>query len=268
MSAVGLVAIILLFAPFARAEERLPMIEIMPAGFTAGATQGWGQCPCFRWTATVRTMGGTIETRHFVISSDALFRLQQEQTIDLSRYTRQLYTMGALEALWKGGHVGITFDGVTVGTEIDRGYSDIVRTGIHALVNIVRTESLRLDIRSGYQFEQMRVNLGEEISRELLPQSLSFGFRTAHWHGRIAASVGLDAARPLELDHALLRGELGFGVHFMDESAFRWGLSLNTYVERDPFREALGLAGDQVTAILSLDLSWMPKVLHGRKEDR
>ncbi|HLD78432.1 MAG TPA: hypothetical protein VJB16_05380, partial [archaeon] len=168
--------------------------------------------------------------------------------------------VGELEAVWKTGHVGIGFEGVTVGSDIDLGYSDILRTGVYALIRIAATSAVALDFHSGYHYERMRVNIGDRIERTLLPQELSFHWGTDHFRGEVRASVGINPDA-LRWDALTFEAGTSFEVRFGNVLGFVPGIGVSADFSHDPLREAFGLAANSFTGAIYLDLSWEPGFL-------
>lgn len=247
--------------PAARAEsgDGAPMIELGVGGLQAGARQSWGPCPCFRWTVGVELVSGGIETRDFLISTEALFRMDETRTLDyLNSTTSRLYTVGAIEALWTGG-LGLKFDGVTFGHDHDRSYADVLRSGLHLMFNIVRSEAIRLDLRSGYEFEQFRVNLSPNPTEvHTLPQSLFLEWNAGIASGILGATVALNAADLFEPSLFNLRADAKVDFRVLSRGGVNLHLGLDASAERDAFRELLELAPHNVTAGLYMRMSYVP----------
>jgi hypothetical protein len=220
---------------------------------------GYGYCPCFRWSVGVKLVSGQWETRDFLITTDALFQLEQTQSAYLHRIMSRVYTVGAIEALWKGGHIGLGFEGVTIGDNIDQGYSDMIRTGLYALINIIRTDAVRMDIRSGYQFEQLRVNLGPAIDNHNLPQSLIVNWQAGRWSGNVHAGLVIDPTSPFDFGSITYTAGAGVHARLFTLGELQAGLGLNASFEHDPFREIYGLAADNFAGMLYMDFAWVPR---------
>lgn len=260
---LGLSLLIATFIGLATAEPagRRPMIEVSPATVTGGFNAGHGFCPCFRWTVGVQLLGGSWETREFLISTDSLFQIEQSQSAYLHRIMSRVYTVGAIEALWKRGHVGIGFEGITVGDDLDRSYADIVRTGLYVLINLIRTDAARLDIRTGYQYEQFRVNLGPAIqTSHNLPQSLILDWNDGgDWTGDVYTGLIVSAQTPLDPHSLFLGTGANSRLRLFTKDELEAGLGLRVDYEYDPFREIYGLAASNLSAMLYMDLSWVPE---------
>ncbi len=241
------------------------MIEVMPISAAAGASMSWGACPCFRWNVRVQGLGGRIETREFLISSDALFQMQESRNMQFARVMSQIFNVGAVEALWKGGHIGIGFEGITFGDDLYQNYTDIIRTGLYALLNIVYTEAVRLDIRSGYQFDSMSINLSDAIERHRLTEQIMFQWHTGAWSGNIRAGVNFSPDIS-GWDQLGITGGANVHVTALSLGDLRVGLGLDVSASHDPFRELYGLAATNVTGMLMMDLSWVSQAELERRE--
>jgi hypothetical protein len=244
-----------------------PMIEVdWNANAQIGATVEYGACPCFRWTTRVQAAGGKIETKDFLISTDALFKFQEQFNPFFIRYSQRIYTVGDVEALWKKAHVGIGFDGVTFGEDKDLGYSDLLKTGLYALVNVLMTQGeqnpdplhkkfVRLDLRTGFDYEQIRVNLGPMIQHNTVSEKAILHWETGRWSGNVQGLVSFDP------QHTGASPELGASasVHLRmaNIKQFALGLGLEVSADHDPFRTFLGYDPDQFTGSLFLDLSYV-----------
>lgn len=232
-------------------------IEIIPAKVAAGPQMSWFQCPCFRWVVQVQAASGQLETRDFLISSDSLFTFHEENSLDFQEFAVRLFKVGASEALWKTGHVGIGFDGVTWGEDRDRGYNNLLQTGFYGLVNLLLTEAVRLDLHSGVEFERMNVNNGPTISRDQLAQAAALRWRFKGWSGTVNTRLSVDTAHPLNTQYldavasASVRGRI-FSFHDIE-----MGLGFNLTAEHDGWRGFMGLDPDIMTGTLLMDLSYV-----------
>ncbi|MCC7441055.1 MAG: hypothetical protein IT285_05460 [Bdellovibrionales bacterium] len=239
-----------------------PMIEVSPISGTVGVEASWGACPCLRWSVQVEAAGGQIETRDFLISSDALFQFMQEHTLGTSEITSQMMTFGAIEALWKGGHIGLGFDGVTIGDDVDMAYNDIFRTGLHALINVFRTEAARLDIRSGWEMEVMRINAGPSLEQHDWNSSISLGWNTGVWSGNLSAYMGVpmngaNGAGPENWEYG---GSLENRFRVLRISDIEMALGINVGAGVDPLREMYGLNPVSFTGMVFMELSWISRL--------
>jgi hypothetical protein len=234
-------------------------------GAQAGAQMSWGQCPCFRWSIQVHALGGKLETRDFLISTDAFFKYQQTENAQFQRLMSRLYTIGTIEALWKGGHIGVGFDGLTVGGDLDRSYSDIVKTGMYVLVNLVATDAVRLNIRNGYDFEQMKI-VDEQITRHRINEQIRLDWNTGRWSGNLRAGVYIDPRDFTSGGSYSPYAGISTQVRMFSIGDLQAALGLNISADRDPMREAYGLAANNVTGQVFLDLSWIPGPLQRPKD--
>ena len=255
--ALGVFVVAVLAAAPARAEELESdgMFEFAPLTAEAGVQASHGICPCFRWSVQVQAASGEIETRHFVISSDALFQVAERYSLIEGDLASRLYTIGAIEALWKGGHVGLGFSGVTVGTDQDLSMSDILRTGFYVLVNLVRTDAIRLDIRSGYEFEQRRLNSGPIEIRHDIPTSLVLDWSSGNWSGDVSATVAFDAADPA-WDRLQVTGGASAQYQFLELGDLEAALGFGVFGHWDPSYDEHHLAEWGVSGTLFMSLAW------------
>jgi len=234
-------------------------IEFTPAQVRTGGEVGYGQCPCLRWTLQFAGLGGRLETRDFIISSDALLALDYREDPRFQGATTDLVRFGGLEALLKGTRLGLRFQGVTVGNDLDRGYTDILRTGLSFVMNLVQQERVRLDLRSGYDFERMRLNLVEDVERHDLPQSLNLIWNAGRWSGDLRGSVSIPTSEVLSPAAYRLQASASSQVRVLTVQDLRMALGAALVVDRDPQREEWGLAPLQATAQFFMNMSWVPR---------
>ncbi|HTL11837.1 MAG TPA: hypothetical protein VL588_05085 [Bdellovibrionota bacterium] len=239
-----------------------PMIEVDPIDATGAFEFDWFSCPCFRWTVQVKGMGGMIETKDFLISSDALVNFITKMTAGNGDQTAQLVTLGAMEALWKGGHIGVGFDGVTVGDNVDMAYNDILKTGLYAIINILRTGSVKLDVHTGYDFEQMSINTAPAQQFNEWVSAAVMDWHTGIWSGRLTAQV------VMPFDSNGLSGpggwsygaDLSTGFRVLKISDIAMTLGLGGGVSYDPFRQDFGLEPLSVSGRVFMELSWVDHI--------
>lgn len=241
-----------------------PMIEIAPIAVDAAARVSAGYCPCLRWVVGIQAAGGKWETREFLISSEALIELEHAREMQGARAVSQLIQIGAFDAIWKGGHVGIGFDGVTLGDDLDKGYTDLLRTGLYAMLTWIKEGpkgATRFDIRSGHEYEKMSIGLNPEATEHhTLPQSMVFEFETGRWSGNVWAGVALDPKNLFK--ESEIGYDAGISGHFrvLSIKDLDLGIGLEASAERDPFREAHGLAASDVRTKLYMDLGWVKEI--------
>lgn len=233
------------------------MIEIIPITVSTGNTAKWGPEPYFRWTVKIQMAGGQWENHDFSISSDALFQLLEGENIQLLRVSERIFQAGAIEALWKSGHIGLGFEGVTWGTDVDQQYSRLFRTGVYAIVNLIRNEAIRLDIHSGYQFETKHINLSDGDSVSTFPQEIMMHWRTRFFAGRLHAKAAFNSEGPVNF--RTIRASTGTQSHLrvLSIKDLRLGIGLDFKAEHDPIRENWGLNPNSVTASIYLDISYI-----------
>src|SRR4051812_3818897 len=76
LALTGLGLCIALSSNWAQAET---LVEITPIDVRGGGKMTWSQCPCFRWVAQLNLGGVAVETREFLITSDALIKMRREK---------------------------------------------------------------------------------------------------------------------------------------------------------------------------------------------
>lgn len=251
------ILIVLILAAPAPVSAEDGMIEIGVGSARVGAEMGWGRCPCLRWTVEAEALNGRYETRDFLISVEALFQMRERRTVDfLKDPVSRLYTFGALEALWKGG-IGIKFDGVTIGDDLDKSYTDVFATGLHVLFNIFHTESARLDLRSGAELERFRVNAAPQSEFVRMPQSLYFEWDKGAWSGDLRATVAFDASDMFNHRRFRYSGGGRLQARFLSLGQLEMALGMELGADHDPVRELFGLDPTQFTGGLYMELQWV-----------
>jgi hypothetical protein len=246
----------LLVASVAVADEPARLTVGGSTQVSAGAQMSWYQCPCFRWVIQLQAGGAAIETREFLVSSEALFKFRQEEVFDAQLSASKIFNIGAAEVLWKGGHLGLGFEGITWGEDLDRGYTDVLKTGFYALASWVRTQSLRLDVRGGYQFQKMDVNQVAE-QRGVLNATPVLRWRTENWSGNVVAKAGMDPLHLPGADTWVGGASAGVRGRLFDLSSMELGLGFQLSYEYDGWRNRMGAEPSLASAILLLDLSFV-----------
>ena len=242
-------------------------IEIDAVKGTIGPRMSWIQCPCFRWVMQVQVAGGQIETRDFLISSESLFKFHRGRLPSTSeQFASRLFTVAPVEALWKTGHIGIGFSGVTFGENKDLGYSNLIQTGLYALVNAFLTDAVRLDIHSGADYETMRVNYGPQIDRVLLDQAAIFKWKAGSWSGNVQGRVGFDSAHLTDPAYIDAAASPSVRWQMVRMGALDMGLSLTFSYEHDGLRSFMGLIPDMVSGSLLMDMSSSPARTRSTRE--
>jgi hypothetical protein len=232
------------------------MIEVVAAKAASGVQVSIGQCPCFRWTIQASVGQAKIETNDILISIDALVKYAQTRHFDTqSAPSSSMVTIGASSLLIKEAHVGAGFTGLVLGSDSDMGYSDIVRAGFYALVNIVQNDSMRLDVRSGYEYEKVKTMQGLQASHQNFDQAAVLSFESGPFSGNVNAHIGIDP------DHAFGANSIRYSsgaaarIRVVSFSDFELGLSGAVDAEHDPFRELLGLKADNFKGMVLMDLA-------------
>ncbi len=229
-----------------------------PLAAQAGFQASYGACPCLRWSFQVRALGGRVVTRDFVISSRALFEYLHREQAYFDRNVAQIFRVGALEVLWRRGHLGVGFNGVTLGRDLDRGYSDWIRTGAYILLSAIYDQAIRLGFRTGYDFEQMRVNLGPEIERHEINQSVVFEWNRGVFNGYLSALIGYNSYQ-WDLTQPRIQFSGAVEARLLRFWHLESNLGLELSYENDPFRELLGFARENAVGLLYIGLSWVER---------
>jgi hypothetical protein len=234
-----------------------PSINVVPAQVSAGIEGRLGTDQVFQWTIQVRSMAGTIETRKFLISADELFKFHQSEAEGLQRYAQRLYHVGAVEALWKGGHVGMGFEGVQFGEDRNLGYTDLIKTGFYALVNVILNDSASLNIHTAYEWETMRINLGPQLERNLVDQSVDLKWHHGRWSGQVTGHVGTDTSHMFDPSYLVGGAEVGARFRIGRLSQFDFGADAQVSYEHDGLRELEALMADNATIAVAMDIAWV-----------
>jgi hypothetical protein len=236
------------------------IIEITPTAAASGVRVSIGQCPCFRWAVEARGLGGTIETDDILISTEALFRFQQDVGANFQSLAARTFTIGAIEALVKGGHVGVGFNGVQFGSDPDRGYSSLLRTGFYILANIIKNDSIQLDAHAGYDWDRFVAIAGASGDRGLFDQAIALKWNSGPWSGNVSAHFGMQAdSQFFSPSRFVVGASASARVRVVSFSDFEMGLSASLSAEHDGFREMLGLNPNNAIASLLMDISWVER---------
>jgi hypothetical protein len=234
------------------------MIEIAPVRAGHGITASIGQCPCFRWTIAVQGLGGKIDTKEVLISTDALIKFAQSSSADLGQLGSRITTIGAIDALIKEGHVGVGFKGISFGQDRDRGFSEILRTGFYALVNLIQNDATRLDIRGGYDFDRYRTVTGQEGDRHIVQAEGVFQVNSGPWRAQLDAHIGMMPNRIFSGNSIRAGGGASGRVRIASFSEFELGLAAELRGEYDSFREILGFDKSfNGTGMIMMDLAFV-----------
>jgi hypothetical protein len=234
--------------------------EIAPATAQAGVQVAIGQCPCFRWQVQAKALSGKYETQDILISTDALFQYSQTNSVNFQQLASRLYTVGAVEALVKGGHVGVGFNGVQWGEDKDRGYSSLLRTGFYMLANIIQQDGLRLDAHAGYDWDHFVNLVGLSGTRGLFDSAVALHWDSGPWSGMVNAHVGLETDSNFFNPHNIVAGATAnVRARVVSFSDFEMGLTAQVSAEHDGFRDMLGLNPNNAIASLLMDISWVER---------
>lgn len=222
-----------------------------------------GICPCVRWSVAVRTLAGQWETRHFILSSEGLAQLRFDAPPDFQRIQQATLQAGAVELLWKQGHIGLGFMGVEIGQDRDRGLSEIFRTGLYALLNVLRhsdapSESdVRLDLRTEWFTPGYRINRGPEIRRHQIRESIVFDWHAGRFSGGLRASGGIDLTGWQEGPVWDLRGQTHARFEILRLGAQSVGVNIAAFASHDTFQELFGFPADAVGGSIYFDAAWL-----------
>lgn len=229
--------------------------SVTPVSLAAGGVGSYIQCPCFRWTIGARAAGGVLETRDIVISSDALFKFRMQEDLMWDQKPMvKMFEVGSLRLLLKGAHLGLAFPGVTFGEDVDKGYSDFLQTGIYALVNLIRTETIGLEARTGYQYQQYRINLGPLLEEHEGYEAIVFNWRRGRWNGSLSGLMGFENG-DYERPHFLATESTRIRAFSIKD--LQMGIALEFQAEHEPFRQRVGLEPNSVAATVWMDFSYI-----------
>ena len=239
------------------AQASPPMIEFLPGSVSVGMEAGAGQCPCIRWIVQAQGIGGSIETRDFLISTEALLSYQRRQDPRVLTAVSEVWSLGGLEALLKGSRFGLRFDGIQFGHDLDRGTTDLFRTGLDLITQLVQQESVRLRLRTGVDFEHFQMNLIEDTGRVLLPQSLDFAWNAGIWSGNVQASFSFPADALTRPEEYVLSAAAQQSVRLASVQDLELALGASLGFTRDPFRMRWGISPHDFNAQLTMNVQWV-----------
>lgn len=210
-------------------------------------------CPCVRVGLQVQLASGEWESRSLWVSLESLYSLDQTNSPFLNEVTSRMHKLGAAEAVWKPGlgksGIGIGFSGLRFGENVDAGYTDVLTTGVYALLQIYRSQALGLDVKSGYAYRQFRVNEGPELNTHEWSNGVAFRWNTGRWSGKIDLTA-------YDWDDPRYQGSVETHVTTHRYAGVQMGIGAEVLFEHDPAREAWGLDMDQEAVFLNLDLLW------------
>ena len=233
------------------------MIRYDIAGASVGAQVSGGQCPCFRMRLGVRVAGGVIDTKEVLISSDSLFQAILTSSADLQTQGTSLIQVGQVEAIIKGAHFGIAFDGVTFGSDNDRGLAEVFRTGLHAIASIIQSDPVRFGIQAGYNYEDIRTLMGLTAQRHMATAAAVLHWESGPWSGSARASISTDADHAFASDHIRVGASASVRARIHNVGPMEFGAGANFSIENDTFRELVGLNPLNVTGNLLMDITWV-----------
>lgn len=247
-------------------KESILSVKANPIQFRFGFQKAVFQCPCLRFSMVIKGAGGEIETQHFLISADALFKYYHSTDIQFDSMPVQFVNMLAAEVLWKQGHIGLGFDGITIGKDLDASYEDIIKTGAYFLVNAFRNDAMRLDFRTGYDFEKMTINRGPVQERNFVGEEINFNWMTKRWSGKITAFADFQPSPTESSFYWRFGSAMEHNVHMVNTGNFFTSLGLHTSYDYDSFRDALGLIAFEARALIYMDISWIHEPLFKAKK--
>jgi hypothetical protein len=226
-----------------------------------------------RYVVQVKAVDGTYETKEILISTDALLKISVPSANHLYPTANKIFdiNVGAVEAYSKAGHIGVGFKGITYGKDADRGFSEMLRYGFYAMTNLARAKGggTRLDLRSGYDYQRMTTVDGQMGARGVMDTALAL-----HWkqnevvgdfgaaEGNLIAHAGIDLDDPSNTDLLTMGFSASTGVRLIRVEDFEASLLAEISMERDGFREMLGLSKWDTVASLMFDVSYVYRDHH------
>jgi hypothetical protein len=124
------------------------------------------------------------------------------------------------------------------------------------LINLIRQDGMRFDIRSGYDFESMRINLGPKLELDRIDQSVAFQWQSNRWRGKAIAHLGFDRNEPTDkpVDWG---ASLEANLRVLSFKSLDLGLNFKSFAERDGIREQVGLEPVLVGQTVLMSLSYV-----------
>lgn len=250
-------------APFLSTGAYADSMEINPIGAAAGIQGSYFACPCIRWVVRVEGPSGRAETKDFIFTIDEIFKVEATSNIWATRLGSKLFKLGGADVLWKEGHIGFGFQGVTAGDRIDRESTDIIQTGFYAFVNLLRRETersgIRWDQRAGYDYLQQRVNLGREIERHGLYGTNDLKWHSGRWRGDVYVTVEADANLASQPELTEITTGAAAQVDLLRKGGFLWGLGAAVAFDHNPVRELQGLDPNDLSGRVWMEFHWIHK---------
>jgi hypothetical protein len=241
--------------------------KISPIEIRFGVQKPIFQCPCVRLAFRVKTLGGEIDTKYILISTEALASYIQGSDLQFESIPIQLVNVGAVEFLWKQGHIGLGFNGVTFGKDLDLGYENIIKTGAYLLLDLFRGKTTSVKLRTTYDHESYSVNRGPQVFRHIFGKSISMQWNTPLWRGRLSAYGGLEPRFDTNDDFYWRFGSaIENGINMVNSHSVLANVGIHLSYDYDSFRDALGLVAFETRGLVYVEMSWLDVLLTGEKK--
>lgn len=149
-------------------------------------------CSLCLWQENSLKAGGFVwETSQFLFAPQIFSYAEHRDLNNIQQKNAQLFTVGLGEFLWKSGRIGIGFDGVRFGYDLNLGLSKYHRWQAHGLLNLLRTKFVRLDYRLDYLGESMSINATAVPEQHFFAQGLRVQWQYKRLSGQAFAMFGV-----------------------------------------------------------------------------
>jgi hypothetical protein len=228
---------------------------------------GYGACPCTRTTVAATLLSGEIRVGDLVVGTNGFvnFRYAMLPVYDLEQARLHQWVIGAVRALHGPTGLGVHFDGVTVGTRIDMGYSDIISTQVGLLWRAFHEGDFSLHILGDYGYDAYRLNLVNPVERHRVAAGSEMIWDDELLRLRVRAMYAPDSGTGFAPESARVDARLSALIRFRAWDVLRMGVGIEGGVEHDPWRQLFGLNPDQYTGELFIEISGasqLPQDLH------
>ncbi len=227
------------------------------AQFRTGFEYSVGSCPCFRTTVAATLATGEVRVGDLVVGSDGFvaFRHATVPIYDVERSRLQEWVIGGIRALHGPTGLGVLFDGVTVGTRMDLGYSDVISTHVALLWRFFQDHEFSLQLFGGYGYDAYRLNLINEVERHRVTVGGAVNWDHENLRLRVRGVFAPDSGTGFAPESARVDARLAALLRFRAFEVWRMGVGLEGGFEHDPWRRLFGLAPDQLTAQFFIEVS-------------
>lgn len=219
-----------------------------------GVEVSGGTCPCYRTVIAAQLVSGLFEVQEFIFTSAGLVQFEEATVPVFQSAVRRTYRVGEFDLTHRPSGVGLRFEGVTWGTDLDRGLTDMIGSGVRLQYRLMATSEFYAELGTGYRYDGFSAD--RRYDRHSIPTEIALYWADPHFRGNIRLAVTPDQIGDFAPSRARLHASADVSARLLPPAPVDFvgiGIGAAGRVEYDPVLPLFGLDPLSYTGFIYLE---------------